>query len=153
MTLATSVGVIGGGVGGLTLALICRHLGIGDVRIYPGAAPEADNDHVLELSSNATRVLHAIGLKEGLREAAIEPQFSFTRTGQGGILLTQRPLGAFSVARYGAPTYLITRSKLLELLQSACRGRDIEFAAGTVAEITAESGQLAFADFHLARFV
>ncbi len=146
MTLATSVGVIGAGVGGLTLALICRHLGIGDVRIYREAAPEADNDHVLELSSNATRVLHAAGLKDGLREAAIEPQFSFTRTAHGGILLTQRPLGAFSVARYGAPTYLITRSKLLNLLESACRARDVCFAADTVTEITPESGELRFAD-------
>lgn len=145
MTLATNVGVIGAGVGGMTLALICRHLGVGDVRIYRDA-PGSDNDHLLELSSNATRILHAIGLKDGLQEAAIEPQFSFTRTGQGGILLTQRALGAFSVARYGAPTYLILRSKLLELLELACRGRDIEFTADTVAEITPESGQLEFAD-------
>lgn len=146
MTLATSIGVIGAGVGGLTLALICRHLGIGDVRIYPEAVPDAADDHLLELGSNATRVLHALGLKDGLQEGAIEPQFSFTRTGQGGILLTQRPLGAFSVARYGAPTYLITRSKLLWLLETACRARDIEFAADSFTEITPESGELHFAD-------
>lgn len=147
--MAASVGIIGAGIGGLTLALACRHLGIGDVRVYPGTPPANADDFVLELSANATRVLHALGMQEALEILAFVPQFSFVRV-HSGFQLIQRPLGAFAVARYGAPTYLITRTELLSVLTQACRSGGVVFAEESIDEITTETGELQFReDNHL----
>ena len=140
--MSASVGIIGAGIGGLTLALACRHLGISAVRVYPRTPPATADDFVLELSANATRILHALGMQEALKVRAFEPQFSFVRTVHGGFQLIQRPLGAFASARYGAPTYLITRIKLLEMLGQACRTAGVEFATESIDEISTESGEL-----------
>lgn len=140
--MSASVGIIGAGIAGLTLGLTCRHLGIRDVRIYSQPPPVIADDFVLELSANATRVLHALGVQEALRDVAFEPQFSFVRTARSGFLLIQRPLGAFATARYGAPTYLITHSNLLEILTRACHASGVVVVAQSFDKITPATGEL-----------
>jgi salicylate hydroxylase len=116
-----SIGIAGGGIGGLTLALACREAGLNDVTVYEQAVqPEALGAGV-QLSPNATRVLLALGLREALEGVSFLPQAVHLRTWRTGYLLATRPLGAFSEARYGAPYFHVHRGDLQALLLDAAQ--------------------------------
>ncbi len=126
------VGIVGAGLAGTTLAIALKQSGLA-VRLYdqPEDQPEdqPNQRHRSEtpvlLSANGTRVLHAIGLKEDLAEIAVLPQFSTLRHARTGFLLSQRPLGAFSEARYGAPDILVDGDRLITLLRDTASAEGI----------------------------
>lgn len=151
----TRLGVVGAGVGGLTAALALRHQGFPNVTVFEqqsGGAPQPS--HALEITANASRVLHALGLQEELAAEAVAPPFCYLRTRRSGFLLIQRPLGDFAEARYGAPTYVIDRTALETLLVRAClrrgvvirRGVNVTSAEPETGRITLDTGETA--DFH-----
>ena len=115
-----SIGVLGAGIGGLTTALALREAGFGDIHVYEAGAAGAGSDTGLSLAPNATRVLHALGLKDELRSHSSHPQAHLQRTWRRGFLLAQRPLGQFSEARYGAPHIIIGHATLLGMLLKSC---------------------------------
>jgi salicylate hydroxylase len=144
-----SIAIVGAGIGGLTLALALRHHGFHDVHIYeqhPEGRPDDASDQVIELTANGSRVLHALGLEKQLADSSSIPGFAYLRTRQSGFLLIQRPLGDFSEARYGAPTYVILYSRLVELLHDACVGRGVHLHYDTrIADLATETGELSTA--------
>ena len=79
-----SVAIIGGGIGGLTAALAMLRAGI-DVAVYEQAAELQELGAGVQISSNGTRVLAALGLKE--RDAAARRH----RRRQGNPALEHRP--------------------------------------------------------------
>lgn len=147
------VGIIGAGIAGTALAIALRQAGL-DVRLYeqedgprPAGRPA---DGLLELTANGTRVLHALGLKQSLAAIAHVPQFSVIRHAGTGFLLSQRPLGKFSEARYGAPSCLISRAALVGLLRESalahnvpieyrCAVTDVDTTAGSLTLATGET--------------
>lgn len=125
-----SIGIAGGGIGGLTLALACHEAGLADVTVYEQAAePEALGAGV-QISPNASKVLNALGLKAELARVGFLPQAIHFRTWRTGYLVASRPLGQFSQARYGAPYYHVHRGDLHELLLDAVRERGITLHTG-----------------------
>jgi salicylate hydroxylase len=125
-----SIGIAGGGIGGLTLALACREAGLSDVTLYEQAEqPEALGAGV-QLSPNATRVLFALGLKDELQRAAFHPSAIEFRTWRTGYQVASRPLGAISEARYGAPYYHVHRADLHAVLLQAAGMRGVRLASG-----------------------
>jgi salicylate hydroxylase len=84
----------------------------------------------MTLSPNATKVLHALGLKEPLRSRCSLPQAQLQRTSQSGFLLSQRPLGQFADERYGAPHCLVSQTDLLTILLNACETRGVTLTDG-----------------------
>ncbi len=125
-----SIAIAGGGIGGLTLALACREAGLSDLTVYEQTGnPEALGAGV-QLSPNATRVLHALGLKSPLAAIAFVPEAVHLRTWRTGYLIASRPLGAFSEARYGAPYYHVHRGDLHALLLRAAIDRGIRIDTG-----------------------
>jgi salicylate hydroxylase len=102
---------------------------------------------VLELPANGSRVLHALGLRQTLSESSREPAFSLTRSASSGFLLSQRPMGAFSDARYGAPCYLIETARLLSILAIACDAHQIPIEFGAhIDQVDTESATLMLND-------
>jgi salicylate hydroxylase len=125
-----SIGIAGGGIGGLTLALACRQAGLGDVTVYEQAAqPEAVGAGV-QLSPNATRVFSALRLKGELAGVGFYPEAVHLRTWRTGYLVAARPLGSFSEARYGAPYYHLHRGDLHNVLLEAARERGVRLETG-----------------------
>lgn len=120
------IGIVGAGIGGLTLALALRRCGFPKVSVFEAGTAAEPPAHALEITANASRVLHALGLEEPLRSHAREPGFSYLRNRRSGFLLIQRPLGDFSESRYGAPTYLLSQATLLGLLRNACSAHGVE---------------------------
>jgi salicylate hydroxylase len=107
-------------VGGLSLALALREAGFRDIHVYERGAPGDAPDLGLVLPPSANKVLHALGLKDALHELRGYPQGQLQRTWQSGFLLSQRPLGQFAEARYGAPHCVIDHATLLLALLDAC---------------------------------
>lgn len=125
-----SIGIAGGGIGGLTLALACREAGLADVTVYEQTEhPEALGAGV-QLSPNATKVLAALGLKDALSGIAFYPRAVHFRTWRTGYLVASRPLAEFSEARYGAPYYHVHRGDLHALLLEAADDQGVCLQTG-----------------------
>ncbi len=118
-----NLGIVGCGVGGLTLALACRDTGISQISAYEQASGAETAGHGIQLSPNATRVLFALGLKSALTEVAFQPDALHYRSHRTGYQIAMRPLGAFAEARYGAPFCQLLRGELTALLVKTLRER------------------------------
>ena len=112
--------VIGGGIGGLTAALALLQRGL-DVAVYERAPVLREVGAGVQIGSNGTRVLYALGLEAALRALQVLPprrQLRHWRTGETWDWLT---LGAASVARFGTPHILMHRNDLHGILVDAVR--------------------------------
>ena len=127
---AASVGIIGAGPGGLTLALACHHAGIEDVVVYEQAEQVEAIGAGIQLSPNATRVLQALGLRDSLAGISFYPRAVHLRTWHTGYLVASRPLGQFSESRYGAPYYHVHRGDLQQLLLERATASGIAIHTG-----------------------
>ena len=107
--------IAGGGVGGLTAAL-CLAVRDMHVEVFEQAEEFAEIGAGIQLSPNCSRVLHYLGLEDGLREVAFLPEGTQFRHWRTGRVIAENPLGDAVVKRYGAPYYHIHRGDLLRLL-------------------------------------
>jgi salicylate hydroxylase len=110
--------VVGGGIGGLTAALCLAQQGH-DVHVFEQAAEFGEAGAGIQLSPNCTRVLHWLGLEGALCADAFLPNATQIRQWQSGTVISETPLGADAIARYGVPYYHIHRGDLLKLLVTA----------------------------------
>src|ERR1044072_6536028 len=97
-----NIAIVGAGIGGLTAALSLMRQGIG-VDVYEQAPELKELGAGVQISSNGTNVLYALGLREEAeRLCAIVAgkQIRLWRTGQTWKLFD---LGSQSVERYGSP--------------------------------------------------
>ena len=142
-----SIGVIGAGVGGLTAALALREAGFSDIAVYEAGSPGRAASMDLILPPNATRVLHALGLKDELQGISGHPQFQLHRTWRSGFLLSQRPLGQFAEDRYGAPHCVVDHVALLGMLLEACATHAIGVIGERACTDLAQTGNRVVAAF------
>ena len=107
--------IVGGGIGGLTLALMLHERGIG-ARVYE-AAPQIQPIGVgISLLPHATRELDLLGLTDALSEVAVTTEEScfFNRFGQ---FVYSEPVGRY--AGYDWPQFQIHRGDLQQVLHRA----------------------------------
>ena len=112
-----SIAIVGAGIGGLAAAACLRRVGI-DVRLYEQAQRFARVGAGIQQSPNAMKVLRVLGLEPRLREQAFQARGALNRAYDTGELLWERPIGAQSEARYGAPYLLLHRGDLHAALAS-----------------------------------
>jgi salicylate hydroxylase len=105
------IAVIGAGIGGLaaTLALLQRGL---DVEVYEQSPQLGEVGAGIQISSNGTRVLHALGLEEPLRLVQVLPSRRQIRHWSTGETWDWFELGAVSTKRYGTPHVMLHRADL-----------------------------------------
>lgn len=123
------VAIIGAGIGGLTTALGLHDVGLTPT-VHERGALDGDVGAGIQLSPNAVRVLHALGLRDALAGIGSRPDAVHFRDFASGRIIAQRPLGDVSEARYGAPYYQVHRADLQRLLLDATRERGIPIHAG-----------------------
>ena len=112
--------IIGGGIGGLAAGLAMLRQGI-DVEIYEQSSELKEIGAGIQISSNGTRVLHALGLEQALARVAVIPaqrEMRLWNTGQSWKLFD---LGAAVVAKYGTPHVFLHRGDLHALLAEGVR--------------------------------
>lgn len=112
------VAVIGGGIGGLSAALALLQAGC-DVQVYEQAPKFGEVGAGLQMSPNASRLLHRLGLKAAMDTWGVRPAGVHQRRWDDGRTLQQAPLGPEVEASFGAPYYHFHRGDLAALLAAA----------------------------------
>ena len=113
-----SVGVVGGGIGGLTAALSLHRAGF-DVDVYEQSSSVSEVGAGIQVSPNATRVLHALGLGDDLAAMGVRPLALHQRRWSDGGTLLRTPLADAVVDAFGFAWYQMHRADLLATLLRA----------------------------------
>ena len=147
-----SIAVIGGGIGGTAAALSLLQRGF-DVRVYEQVRELREVGAGIQVSPNASRVLHRLGLADELARMGVRPLAWHQRRWDDGRTLLRADLGDAIVEAFGFPHYQMHRADLLRTLAGALpperlhvghrldgladRGERVEarFANGTTIEV------------------
>jgi 2-polyprenyl-6-methoxyphenol hydroxylase-like FAD-dependent oxidoreductase len=120
MASSNPILVIGGGIGGLTAALALLQRGL-DTVVCEQAPELREVGAGVQIGSNGTRVLHAMGLEPALKLSWVIPSRRQLRHWRTGETWNWFDLGAASVKRYGTPHILMHRNDLHVILADAVR--------------------------------
>ncbi|HET9271852.1 MAG TPA: FAD-dependent monooxygenase [Vicinamibacterales bacterium] len=112
------IAVVGAGIGGLTLAIALRRLGI-RVDVYEQTAELREVGAAVALSANGTRFFEQFGLIPRLAAHGAEVEALIWRDGRSGTLVGRHPVGSEYRQRFGAPYLGIHRAELQAALSSA----------------------------------
>ena len=124
--------VAGGGIGGLTAALCLARVGVEAVVFDKAASDEAGAG--IQISPNASRVLHALGLASALQAVALQPDGIEFRHWRSGKVVGTAALGKAALAAYGFPYYHVHRGDLRAILVAAAE-REPGVALHAAAEV------------------
>ncbi len=124
------IAIAGGGIAGLTCALLLEKQGF-RVHLLERDSKPATTGTGIQLSPNAFHILESIGLSKVLLAAGFSPDYVDIRSGITGGQLTKFQLGHDITARHDAPYIVIHRIDLSNALRNACKGRsNIEIKDG-----------------------
>lgn len=112
------IGIVGGGIGGLTAALALLRKGH-DVTVFEQAAQLQEVGAGLQVSPNGCRVLFDLGLEREIRDICFEPEGKEIRLWNTGDTWKLFDLGVESQARYGVPYITVHRNDLHQVLVKA----------------------------------
>ncbi len=112
------VAVIGGGIGGLAAALSLIEAGF-DVHVYERAEAFREVGAGIQISVNASRILHRLGFADALAAMGVRPLAWHQRRWDDGRTLLRTPLAGAVEASFGFPHYQIHRADLLQMLVRA----------------------------------
>ena len=113
-----SVAVIGGGIGGLAAALSLLRAGV-DVHVYERARTLSEVGAGIQISPNASRILHRLGLADALANLGVKPLAWHQRRWDDGCTLLRTPLAEAVEAEFGFPHYQMHRADVLNTLVRA----------------------------------
>jgi salicylate hydroxylase len=116
--MQTRLAIIGGGIGGLSAALSLLRAGF-DAHVYEQARTLREVGAGIQVSPNASRVLHGLGLADELAKLGVRPFAHHQRRWDDGRTLLKTPLGDTVVAAFGFPHYQSHRADLLSMLINA----------------------------------
>lgn len=142
------VAVVGGGIGGLVLALALRQRGI-NFEVYEQAEELREIGAAVGLSANGTRELRRLGLRAQVESVSVVPSALVIRRWETGEIIVDHPIGRDGVyeATFGAPWYGAHRVALLEALADRLAGDGLNLGRRCVAVEERRGGaELHFAD-------
>ncbi|MEA3215053.1 MAG: hypothetical protein QOJ19_1209 [Acidimicrobiia bacterium] len=146
------VGIVGAGIGGLTAALCLLRVGV-EVVVFEQATTLGEVGAGIQISPNASRVLHKLDMAEALARMAVRPRTGDLRRWQDWSLLTSQPLGEEVEARYGHPYYHVHRADLHGLLVSSLPEHTVRLKHRcTGLDATSHGMQVHFEDGEIDRF-
>jgi salicylate hydroxylase len=123
MTRTFRIAIVGGGIGGLTLAVALRQHGI-EADVYEQAPELAEIGAAVALSANSTRELRRLGMGDALATVSTEPDELIYRNWRDGSRIAAHPI--HENMNYqgicGAPYYGIHRADLQRILSGALGG-------------------------------
>src|SRR5271165_4598465 len=123
MTKTFRIAVVGGGIGGLTLAVALRQRGI-EADVYEQAPELAEIGAAVALSANSTRELRRLGVLDALTAVSTEPSELIYRNWRDGSRIAAHPVheNMSYQGNCGAPYYGIHRADLQHILSGALGG-------------------------------
>jgi salicylate hydroxylase len=142
------VAVVGGGIGGLVLALALRERGI-NIEVYEQADELREIGAAVALSANGTRELRRLGLGEQVESVSVVPSALVIRRWDSGEVIADHPMGRDGIyeATFGAPYYGVHRVALLQALADRLADEGVNLGRRCVGVDERDSGaELQFAD-------
>lgn len=142
----TTIGILGGGIGGLSAAIALRKAGR-EVAVFEQAARFGRVGADINLTPNAVRALDGLGVGDALRATAARPRFRISRMWDSGEETSRLPMADEAERKYGAPQLTLHRADLLSALEAALPADAIHLghrAVGVAQD--AEGVMLSFAD-------
>lgn len=124
------VAIVGGGLGGLTLAVGLLRRGV-PVAVFEQTPEHRDVGAGIALGGNATRLLRLLGV-DLAAAANVPPALEFRRW-HDGALLWSHPIGDWYLDRMGAPYHMLNRSTLRRHLAAQVPAERIHFGHRLVA--------------------
>jgi salicylate hydroxylase len=112
------IGIVGGGIGGLSAAIALRKLGRTAV-VFEQASRFARVGADINLTPNAVRALDGLGVGEALRETAARPTHRISRTWDTGAETSRLEMSEAAEQRYGSPQLTMHRADLMTALEDA----------------------------------
>jgi salicylate hydroxylase len=109
------IAVIGGGIGGAAAALNLLSVGH-DVEVYEQAQTFREVGAGIQVSPNAARVVHGLGLAAPLAKIGVRPLAFHQKRWQDGSTIVKSALGDAVEAAFGFPYYQVHRADLLAML-------------------------------------
>ena len=126
--------VAGAGIGGLPAALALARSGF-RVVVLEQAERLEETGAGIQLTPNATRLLHDLGLGDRLRPHVVAPSAIRVLSARNGREIVRIPLGDAAAQRYGAPYWIIHRGDLQAALIGAVgQERDVSLKLGMSVE-------------------
>ncbi|ATY12082.1 monooxygenase [Amycolatopsis sp. AA4] len=113
-----TVAIVGGGIGGLTLALALRERGIG-AEVYERSAELREVGAAVALAANGSRVLERLGLRDELAACSAVPTELVYRHWRGGHRVVAYPVGDAYEERFAGPYLGVHRADLQRILAGA----------------------------------
>jgi 2-polyprenyl-6-methoxyphenol hydroxylase-like FAD-dependent oxidoreductase len=111
------VGIVGGGIGGLSAAIALRKLGR-DVVVFEQASRFGRVGADINLTPNAVRALDGLGVGAVLRETAARPTHRISRTWDTGEETSRLEMSHAAERQYGSPQLTLHRADLLGALEA-----------------------------------
>jgi salicylate hydroxylase len=142
------VAVVGGGIGGLVLALALRERGI-RCEVYEQAEELREIGAAVALSANGTRELRRLGLGDRVEAVSVVPSALVIRRWDTGAIVADHPIGRDGTyeATFGAPYYGVHRVALLQALADRLAGEGLSLGRRCVGVEERPAGvELHFAD-------
>ena len=118
MSKSLTAAVIGGGLGGTAAALSLLRAGFA-VHLFEQAPTLAEIGAGIQISPNASRILHRLVPEAALAAKAVRPLAVHQRRWDDGRTLQRAPIGDAVAEAYGAPYYHFHRADLLAALAAA----------------------------------
>ena len=142
------VAIVGGGIGGLVLALALRECGI-SFELYEQADELHEVGAAVALSGNGTRQLRRLGLGEQVEAVSVVPSALVIRRWDTGAIVADHPIGRDDTyeAAFAAPYYGVHQVALLQALADRLGGEGVNLGRRCVAvEERPGGGEVHFAD-------
>ena len=153
MSESLDIGIVGGGVGGLSAAIALLQQGH-QVTVYEQTAQYQRVGADINLTPNAVRALDGLGesVARGVRASGARPTFRISRDWDTGLETSRLPMGDTAERQYGAPQLTIHRADLLATLAQAFPAERVVFAR-RLAQLSqdAQGVTLGFESGHSAR--
>jgi salicylate hydroxylase len=140
MTNDMRVAIVGAGISGLTVAAALNRVGI-DCQVFEHAPELGEVGAGIQISPNASRILHRLGLESRLGEVAVRPEALEMRRWNDNAVLMRNVLGEACASMYQAPYYSVHRADLHRCLLDLGRecvtvsdrpdGAELRFADGS----------------------
>ena len=144
------IAVIGGGIGGLTLAIALRQRGL-QAEVFEQASQLSEIGAAVALSANATRELRRLGVLDDLAAVSCEPTELIYRDGRDGRRVAAHPVrdGLAYQQRFGAPYFGIHRADLQRVLGTKLGGAGLHLGHKLARlDDGGETAKLAFTNGH-----